>query len=218
MCDEENMQTLQRGMNFRLGRTYSVVLMSQRTNAPYVDSIQADGRILEYEGHDAPRTDETPNPKAIDQPRITKTGQLTQNGLFANAVDVFKNVQAPAEMIKVYEKVFPGIWTFRGMFDLIDYRIMRSDGRCVYRFILQLSTNQGESDASSVLPVQRAIPSEIKQTVWKRDHGCCKICGAVDNLHFDHIIPYSKGGTSLSAENVQILCARHNLQKSDKIE
>ncbi|MEK7775113.1 MAG: HNH endonuclease signature motif containing protein [Candidatus Zixiibacteriota bacterium] len=95
---------------------------------------------------------------------------------------------------------------------------MRSDGRCVYRFILQLSTNQGESDASSVLPVQRAIPSEIKQTVWKRDHGCCKICGAVDNLHFDHIIPYSKGGTSLSAENVQILCARHNLQKSDKIE
>ncbi|MAV82857.1 MAG: restriction endonuclease, partial [Pelagibacteraceae bacterium] len=27
----------------------------------------------------------------------------------------------------------------------------------------------------------------------------------------------SKGGTSESAENIQLLCARHNLQKSDKI-
>lgn len=38
-----------------------------------------------------------------------------------------------------------------------------------------------------------------------------------DNLHFDHILPFSKGGTSLKSENIQLLCARHNLQKSDKI-
>jgi 5-methylcytosine-specific restriction endonuclease McrA len=44
------------------------------------------------------------------------------------------------------------------------------------------------------------------------------VCGATDELHFDHIVPYSKGGSSLVADNVQLLCARHNLEKRDKIE
>jgi 5-methylcytosine-specific restriction endonuclease McrA len=44
------------------------------------------------------------------------------------------------------------------------------------------------------------------------------MCGSTTNLHFDHIIPYSKGGTSLMAENIQILCATHNLRKRDRIE
>jgi 5-methylcytosine-specific restriction endonuclease McrA len=43
-------------------------------------------------------------------------------------------------------------------------------------------------------------------------------CGSDDNLHFDHIIPWSRGGTSLTAQNVQLLCARHNLEKHDRIE
>jgi len=43
-------------------------------------------------------------------------------------------------------------------------------------------------------------------------------CGASDELHFDHIVPYSKGGSSELAANIQLLCARHNLQKSDRIE
>ena len=33
MCDSENIQTLQRGMNFRINPSYSVILMSQRANA-----------------------------------------------------------------------------------------------------------------------------------------------------------------------------------------
>jgi 5-methylcytosine-specific restriction endonuclease McrA len=44
------------------------------------------------------------------------------------------------------------------------------------------------------------------------------VCGATDELHFDHIVPYSKGGSSFVADNVQLLCARHNLEKRDKIE
>jgi hypothetical protein len=31
-------------------------------------------------------------------------------------------------------------------------------------------------------------------------------------------LPYSKGGSFLVVENIQILCARHNLEKSDRIE
>jgi 5-methylcytosine-specific restriction endonuclease McrA len=37
------------------------------------------------------------------------------------------------------------------------------------------------------------------------------------NVHFDHYIPFSKGGSSLTAANVRLLFAKCNLQKSDKI-
>jgi 5-methylcytosine-specific restriction endonuclease McrA len=57
----------------------------------------------------------------------------------------------------------------------------------------------------------------VKVAVWKRDQGKCVNCGATDNLHFDHDVPFSKGGSSITADNVKLLCARHNLEKSDKI-
>jgi 5-methylcytosine-specific restriction endonuclease McrA len=57
-----------------------------------------------------------------------------------------------------------------------------------------------------------------KLEVWKRDKGRCVECGSADNLHFDHIIPWSRGGSSLTAQNVQLLCARHNITKRDRIQ
>ena len=75
-----------------------------------------------------------------------------------------------------------------------------------------------EEDTDIELDHHRIIPADIKFEVWKRDKGCCVECGSKDNLHFDHIIPYSKGGSSLVAENIQLLCARHNLEKRDNIQ
>src|SRR5438105_812310 len=65
---------------------------------------------------------------------------------------------------------------------------------------------------------RRIIPTSVKLEVWKRDGGKCVSCGATDELHFDHIIPFSRGGTSMTSRNVQLLCARHNLEKKDKIQ
>ncbi len=65
---------------------------------------------------------------------------------------------------------------------------------------------------------RRLVSTHVKVEVWKRDGGRCVVCGATDELCFDHVIPYSKGSTSLVAENVQLLCARHNIQKRDRIE
>ena len=53
MCSEEGVN-LQRGMNYQLGNSYSVILMSVRPNAPYADRIEDNGRVLIYEGHDIP--------------------------------------------------------------------------------------------------------------------------------------------------------------------
>jgi hypothetical protein len=61
-----------------------------------------------------------------------------------------------------------------------------------------------------------AIPEAVKLLVWTRDEGQCIRCGSKENLHFDHIIPVSKGGGN-TEDNIQILCEYCNLQKSDKI-
>ena len=63
----------------------------------------------------------------------------------------------------------------------------------------------------------RHVPSSVKQAVFILDDGECVECGSSYNLHFYHVLPYSKGGTSYSAENVQIPCARLNLSKSTKM-
>lgn len=60
------------------------------------------------------------------------------------------------------------------------------------------------------------IPKEVVDTVWNRDGGRCVYCGSTENLHLDHIIPFSKGGDT-SVENLQLLCQKCNLQKSNKI-
>src|SRR5690242_7477841 len=87
MCDTEAIQTLQRGMNFRMNPSYSVILMSQRANAPYRDKVQEDGITIEYEGHDVPKRSHDHNPKSEDQPEKLPSGRLTQNGLFTQAVN-----------------------------------------------------------------------------------------------------------------------------------
>lgn len=61
MCDAENIQTLQRGMNFRMNPSYSVILMSQRSK--YHDRVCDDGVTIEYEGHDTSKRSPDHNPK-----------------------------------------------------------------------------------------------------------------------------------------------------------
>ncbi len=56
----------------------------------------------------------------------------------------------------------------------------------------------------------------MRQEVYLRDMGKCVECDSRENIQYDHIIPFSKGGAH-SVENIQILCQRCNLAKSDKI-
>jgi len=218
MCAEERVN-LQRGMNFHLRSDYSVILMSLRPGAPYADRIEADGRVLIYEGHNAPRNETNPYPKQIDQPMRNPSGTLTQNGLFYQAATSYKKGIKEAELIKVYEKIHSGIWVYNGIFRLIDALQEESNNRKVFKFRLELSDKLVDVNTDrELVDHNRLIPKEVKLEVWRRDKGRCVICGSKDNLHFDHIIPYSKGGSSLVAENIQLLCARHNLEKRDNIE
>ena len=217
MCVREK-TSLQRGMNYRLGGNYSVILMSTRKNAPYKDEIAEDGTVLIYEGHDVSKDSHTINPKEFDQPERSLTGNLTQNGKFHKAAQDYKNGLRDAELVKVYEKVRDGIWSYNGIFELIDSWVEDDGKRNVFKFKLvaieDIDINSGKTEFHER---RRIIPTDIKLEVWKRDNAKCVECGAEDELHFDHILPFSKGGTSVKTENVQLLCARHNLAKSDKI-
>jgi hypothetical protein len=221
MCLQEGV-SLQRGMNFRIKGGITVILMSLRKGAPYADRVEDDGEILIYEGHDVPKN-LARDPKSVDQPDYTPRGTLTMNGKFFQAAMKYKNDKGTAELVKVYEKIKDGIWVYNGVFELIDSWIEKVEERNVFKFKLHITDktiDQKEKRAVELkdLDHNRMIPTSVKLEVWKRDKGQCVQCGSKDNLHFDHLLPYSKGGTSLKSENIQLLCARHNLQKHDKIQ
>jgi 5-methylcytosine-specific restriction endonuclease McrA len=62
----------------------------------------------------------------------------------------------------------------------------------------------------------RTIPQDVKLYVWQRDRGRCVECGSKEKLEYDHIIPFSKGGSN-TARNVQLLCEHCNRKKHAKI-
>jgi hypothetical protein len=220
MCQAER-ASLQRGMNFRLRDGASVILMSRRRGAPYADVVEEDGRVLTYEGHDVPTQKSGPHPKSVDQPWTSISGRPAQNKLFYDAAKRAAQGSQEPEPVRVYEKIKQGIWTYNGTFHLTDAWIADTNHRKVFKFRLVL-TDKTEGQASFEpfvdLPHNRLIPSEVKLEVWKRDRGQCVLCGKEDNLHFDHDVPFSKGGSSLVAINIRLLCARHNLTKHDRIE
>ena len=215
--------SLQRGMNFRTAGGHAVVLSSLRPGAPYDDRLEENGTVLIYEGHDESRSKNCPNPKAVDQPLETKWGRLTQNGLFHEAAQEFKRGNREKLRVRVYEKIKAGIWVYNGVFSLDDSWMETIGGRRVFKFKLRLLEDFEEADVArraSAIDEEhvRLIPAAVKLAVWKRDLGQCVRCGSKENLHFDHILPYSKGGTSTSEKNVQLLCMKHNLQKRANIE
>lgn len=63
----------------------------------------------------------------------------------------------------------------------------------------------------------RYVPAKVKSAVWQRDGGRCAwresdgtVCGCQDNLEYDHIRPFSKGGRSDDSRNIRLLCGEHN--------
>lgn len=70
---------------------------------------------------------------------------------------------------------------------------------------VRVSAGQGDNS-------REPIPPEVQRAVWARDKGRCVKCESQTKLHFDHIIPVSKGGSN-SESNIQILCFKCNLKK-----
>ena len=71
------------------------------------------------------------------------------------------------------------------------------------------------------LSVRDFSPSD-RQWAYQKQEGHCPYCMEkgddtiyeIDEMHADHIVPWSKGGKTVR-ENCQMLCSHHNLLKSD---
>ena len=68
----------------------------------------------------------------------------------------------------------------------------------------------------------RAVNWRLRAMILIKDNCICKLCGASPakdptvTLHVDHIYPWSKGGETVP-ENLQTLCAKCNIGKSDVV-
>ena len=60
----------------------------------------------------------------------------------------------------------------------------------------------------------RYISATTKKIVFTRDGGVCQCCSSTLNLEYDHITPFSCGGSS-SPSNIQLLCMKCNRSKSN---
>lgn len=68
--------------------------------------------------------------------------------------------------------------------------------------------------------IGRSIPRTVQFRVLKRDNQICTECGKPvldQDVEFDHIIPWSKGGAS-EEHNVKLLCRSCNRKKGSKFE
>ncbi|WP_340675700.1 DUF262 domain-containing protein [Paraperlucidibaca sp.] len=64
----------------------------------------------------------------------------------------------------------------------------------------------------------RTFDEKLRQKLYSQQSGICKKCNdpfELDQMHADHIKPWSKGGKTILA-NGQMLCSKCNLDKSDK--
>jgi hypothetical protein len=66
----------------------------------------------------------------------------------------------------------------------------------------------------------RHIPRQVMLQVVRRDNHVCQACHKYvpdDEIEFDHIIPFSKGGPT-SVANLRLLCRACNRTKSNAVE
>jgi hypothetical protein len=90
---------------------------------------------------------------------------------------------------------------------MADEEVTKKSG--VYEFVLS-----GDTKHLSL----RAFSDNQKREVFEKQKGVCPICEgtfALEAMQGDHIVPWSKGGKS-TTDNLQMLCRKCNLGKSNK--
>lgn len=81
----------------------------------------------------------------------------------------------------------------------------------IYEFVLIEKPKVGDDRKLS----SRAFSNSDRQTKYAQQQGNCIICGEhfeIDQMHADHILPWSKGGRT-TLDNCQMLCTEDNLRK-----
>lgn len=76
------------------------------------------------------------------------------------------------------------------------------------------------TETKKIRNITRNIPQSVKFKVLRRDNQVCQECSknvAFEEINFDHIIPWSKGGSS-DERNIRLLCEACNKKRGNKFE
>jgi 5-methylcytosine-specific restriction endonuclease McrA len=82
----------------------------------------------------------------------------------------------------------------------------------IYEFVLKGDKTKKKKKLLS----KRTFSETDRETAYERQNGKCVICDkefAIENMHADHIKPWSEGGKT-TLDNLQMLCRDCNLRKS----
>jgi hypothetical protein len=201
---------LQKGMNYRdTGGLLSVFLVLSHDGV-FTDKWDADSEVYTYQGHDSTTVDggnslRRTQGKSADQIAMYSDGRVTDNGKFYKAAHAFKDsVRLEPLQIQIYEKLDPGVWFDKGIFNLVDAKQITESGRKVFKFYLNPASNRAGSAESEEDYAERMLDATVKEATWLRARGRCAVCDTQTGLHF----------SSNKKDDIQLLCENHAGRKS----
>ncbi len=192
---------LQKGMNFRRdlprqagGESLPFFLVLPSPEGGYTDAWDPRTGVETYEGHDS--TTVEAGGRSHDQLLMYADGKMTENGRFYRAAQEYKDgIRETPLSIHVYEKLDPGVWYDKGIFDLVQARTVEVEGRKIFKFDLRPIDRDAEYYDERMMPVTDKI------AVWQSDNGRCVECGTQDGLRIVRDAP--------GASRTRLLCPVH---------
>jgi 5-methylcytosine-specific restriction protein A len=100
---------------------------------------------------------------------------------------------------------------------LDDYNVAGLPDKEYRKFVTDYVTDPENIKYEDYRNSWNVVRKKMTRLVMKRDKHECRICGSKKNLQIDHIYPMARGGTN-DLDNLQILCKKCNLKKSDKVD
>ena len=155
----EEKAALQKGMNFGVGKKYSVFLMSLRENAPYADALDQVTGMLKYEGHDEPQRKGGPDPKRTRSTANDSARLLDRERQILPRCDGFQ--KRPARQTGAGQSLrenLAGNLELQRFFELLDAHIVSDGKRKVFKFSLK-PVKKKSFGRIVELPHNRLIPT-----------------------------------------------------------
>jgi 5-methylcytosine-specific restriction endonuclease McrA len=156
--------------------------------------------------------------------KITFNANISEKDLFANLQEVWIKLGHQPQRRDMKQPLSK--YSERGY--VTKFELWRKALETFVEFINSTSEEEGSVEEENIEVANKPQiefkhktkrqPSErLKVQVLMRDGNKCKLCGITvtgDNIHFDHIKPWSKGGETV-LENLQVLCETHNHAKGN---
>lgn len=125
--------------------------------------------------------------------------------------------------IRLYSAVFSGVAVFYGLEHMFLVCAVAAALMVISLYFLYTSPKPAkirQQKPEGPRKDTRHIPQNVKIAVAIRDGNKCRQCGKSGDdvqLQYDHIYPWSLGGSSHDPSNIQLLCQECNLRKSNRV-